>query len=156
MGTCAANRGSVLCGGSGPTPKTPPAPRMLPTCARKGWKANSSTLTCGHRRRRRPRHCRYCCRRCSLSPNSRTGGAFLRAEPLVAVRHRPKSALGARRVALKGPQARVYVRQFGRMVGRRGSGGAGGGWMSRRRVKERRIGAVSGGVEESRRKLLYL
>ena len=31
-----------------------------------------------------------------VSPNCRTGGAFLRAVPRVAVRHRPKSALGAR------------------------------------------------------------
>ena len=39
------------------------------------------------------------------------------AVPVVAVRHRPISALGARLVALQGPQVRVYVRQFGRVVG---------------------------------------
>ncbi len=33
MGTCAANRGSVPCGGAGPTPKYLPAPGKVLTCA---------------------------------------------------------------------------------------------------------------------------
>ena len=46
-------------------------------------------------------------------PNSRTEVLILCAVSVVAVRHRPKSALGARQVATEGLQAGGNVRQFG-------------------------------------------
>ena len=46
-------------------------------------------------------------------PNSRTERPLLRDVPVVAVRHRPITAPGARQVAAEGIQAGVDVRLFG-------------------------------------------